>query len=452
MYRRLLPVLIEGVLVLTGLHAARADEPVSFSKHIAPILLDHCYACHGPKKAEGGYRVDSYERAIAAGDSATEGFVAEDLDGSEAFRRIVSDDEAERMPLEGDPLPAEQVELLKRWIEEGIAFDGSDPAVDIAKLVPPPVYPAGPETYEYALPVSALAFSPDGSKLLAAGYHELTIWNTADGTLAGRIGNVGPRTMAIAFSPDGQLLAVGGGAPGKLGETRLFRFPSGELQGVLGSTSDIVLDVAFSPDGTRLATGGADSVIRVFEVATGNEQLTITSHSDWIMALAWNADGTKLASGSRDKTAKVYDASTGDLLVTYSGHGQIVKGVAFHPEGADAYSSGGDNKIHRWVIADGKKSAEAALGGEVHKLLLAGDHLFTSSADKTVRQYESKTLKEVRAFPAHQDWAIATAYHAGTQRLASGSFDGEVRIWNVETGEQAVAFFAAPGYHPPSAQ
>lgn len=435
-----------------GLAGVQAQEPVSFSKHIAPILMDQCYACHGPKKAEGGYRVDSFERAVAAGDSATAGFTAKDLDGSEAFRRIVSEDEAERMPLEGDPLPADQVDLLRRWIEEGAAFDGSDPKQNLAQLVPPPTYPAAPESYAYALPVSALAFSPDGSQVIAAGYHELTIWNAADGQLMGRIGNVGQRTMAVAFSPDGQTLAVGGGAPGKLGETRLFAFPSGELKAVLGTSSDVVLDVAFSPDGTRLATAAADGVLRVFEVATGNEQLTITSHSDWVTAVTWNGDGTKLASASRDKTAKVYDAANGDLLVTYSGHGQPVKGVAFHPEGADAYSSGADNKIHRWTIAEGKKSAEAALGGEVHKLTLVGDHLFAASADKLVRQFEAKTLKEVRKFAAHNDWAIATAFHAGTGRLASGTFDGEVRIWNVETGDQAVAFFAAPGYHPASAQ
>src|SRR5690606_25807514 len=98
-------------LLLAALSPAQA-EPVSFKKDIAPILLDNCLACHGPKKAEGGYRVDSFERLLKAGDSGAAGIVAKDHDGSEVLRRITSDDEAERMPLDGDPLPPEQVELV----------------------------------------------------------------------------------------------------------------------------------------------------------------------------------------------------------------------------------------------------------------------------------------------------------------------------------------------------
>lgn len=451
MTRYVVGFLVIGFVALTNV-PVNGDEPVSFRGQVAPILLDHCYACHGPKKAEGGYRVDTYERALAAGDSGGDGFLAHDLDSSEAFRRLITDDEFERMPLEGDPLPEEQIGLIRKWIEEGATFDGSDPTAPLSQIIPAPTHPDGPEVYPYTLPVSALAFSPDGQLVLAAGYHEVTMWNAEDGQLVGRIRNVGQRTMALAVSPDGNTLAVAGGTPGKHGETRLFSLPDGELKGVLGSAADLALDIAFHPEGTQLAMAVADSTIRIFDLESGEEQKTLTSHSDWVTAVAWNHDGTRLVSGSRDKTAKVYDMTTGDLLVTYSAHGQPVKGVAFHPEGNEAFSAGGDNKIHRWNLADGKKAGEAAFGGEVHKLTLVGEHLFASSADKTVRQFEAKTLKQVRAYPPHQDWAIATAFHPETMRMASGSFDGEVRVWNVETGEQAVAFLAAPGYDPASTQ
>src|ERR1051326_2498046 len=65
-------------------------EPPSFKRDIAPILLNNCLACHGPKKSEGGYRIDTFERLKAAGDSTQPGFAAKDLEGSEAFRRITS--------------------------------------------------------------------------------------------------------------------------------------------------------------------------------------------------------------------------------------------------------------------------------------------------------------------------------------------------------------------------
>jgi hypothetical protein len=106
-------------------------EPVSFQRDVAAILLNNCLACHGPKKSEGGYRIDTFERATSAGDSTQPGFLAKDLEGSEAFRRIISTDAKERMPLEGDPLPPEQVSILKRWIEEGAPFPSGIPPTAI---------------------------------------------------------------------------------------------------------------------------------------------------------------------------------------------------------------------------------------------------------------------------------------------------------------------------------
>ncbi len=427
-----------------------AADPVSFRKDIAPILLDRCVACHGPKKAEGGYRADSFERAMKEGDSAAAGFLAKNLDESEAFRRMTSDDEFERMPAESDPLPDEQIALFKRWIEEGAAFDGDDPKAELVTVIPAPTHPEPPEAYPFTLPVTSVAFTKDGQALIAGGYHELTVWNPADGKLIRRIKNVGQRTYGLALNPDGTILAAACGAPGRLGEARLFNPGTGELLQVLGTTSDVVLDVAFSPQGDRLAVAAADGVLKVFEVATGKLQLTVTSHSDWVTAVAWNADGTKLASASRDKTAKIIDAKTGELLVTYSGHGQPVKGVAFHPDGAEAFSSGNDNKIHRWKIADGKKTADIGFGGEVFKLPMGGDFLFAASADKTVRQFEAKSHKQLRSLTGHQDWALTVAYHGPTKRMASGGFDGEIRVWNAEDGKLVTAFLAAPGYQPPA--
>ena len=429
-------------------HADAAD-PVSFRKDLAPILLDRCVACHGPKKAEGGYRLDSFERAMKEGDSATAGFLGAQLEESESYRRLISDDEDERMPMESDPLPAEQIALFKRWIEEGAKFDGEDPKAELVTIIPPLTHPDPPEAYPFTLPVTSVAFSSDGKALIAGGYHELTVWNPEDGKLIRRIKNVGQRTYGLALSPDGKILAAACGAPGRLGEARLFSPKNGELLKVLGTTSDVVLDVAFSPQGDRLAVVAADSVLRVFEVASGKTQLTITSHSDWVQAVAWNGDGTKLASASRDKTAKILDAKTGELLVTYSGHGQPVKGVAFHPDGNEVFSSGNDNKIHRWKIADAKKSADIGFGGEVFKLPTGGEFLFATSADKTVRQFEAKSHKQIRSLTGHKDWALSVAYHGVTKRLASGGFDGEIRVWNTEDGKPVTTFLAAPGFQPP---
>lgn len=429
-----------------------AQEPVSFRKDIAPILLANCLACHGPKKAEGNYRIDSFERVTAKGESDTPGFTPNNLDASEVYQRLITADVDSRMPLENNPLSAEQIALVKRWIEAGAIYDAEDPKASLASIVPPPVHPSAPPVYPNALPITALAFSLDGQQLIVGGYHELTVWNPADGALLKRIGNVGERTYALAVSPDGKTLAVGSGQPGRLGEVRLIDPADGDqgkLIKVLCSASDVVFDVAFDATGTRLAVASADGALRVYDVTSGAAQLTITSHSDWVMAVAWNADGSQLASASRDKTAKVFDAKTGELLVTYSGHAEPVKGVAFHPEGKDVYSSAADKNVHQWTIAEGKKTADvASFGGEVYKLTTSGEFMFVGSADKSAKQYELKTRKEIRAYAGHQDWVLATAFHGGTKRLATGGFDGEVRVWNADDGQSVATFRAAPGYQP----
>ena len=97
-------------------------------------------------------------------------------------------------------------------------------------------------------------------------------------------------------------------------------------------------------------------------------------------------------------------------------------------------------------MADGKKSAEVGFGGEVYKLQRAGEFFVTASADKTVRQFEAKTHKAIRSYAGNADWALATAFHTDSKRIASGGFDGEVHVWNAEDGKPVVKFVAAPGY------
>ena len=443
---------VTAIWLLAIVISRSTAEPVSFRRDIAPVLLENCVPCHGSKKAESGYRVDTFERAVGEGDSGVPGFTAAAIDDSEAFRRIVSEDVDERMPLEGEALSELQIALLKRWILEGAKFDAPDPKATLLSIIPPPQHSNPPEKYPRTIPVTSLSFNADGSELFVSGYHEVTVWNTNSGQLVRRIRNVDQRTFAMDLSPDCNTLAVASGAPGRRGELRVFDSVSGQLKMVLGSSQDVVLDVKYAPNGKRLATATADSRLLVFDAETGMEQLVVTSHSDWVTAVAWSPDGTKLASASRDKTAKVFDARKGDLIVTYAGHNQTVRGVAFHPDGAEVFSAGADNKIHRWNIADGKKVAEIGFGGEVFRLPLEGSFLFATSADKTVRQYDARTHKEVRQYLGHQDWACSVAFHEATNKVASGGFDGEVRIWDAEDGSQVVAFYAAPGLPAPQSR
>ena len=106
-----------------------AAEPVDYGRQIKPILRKRCYACHGPLKTKQDLRLDTARRMKTGGDSGpaiTPGKSAESL----LIQRVTEADEEDRMPPEGKPLSAQQIELLRRWIDEGAKADVDEPAPD----------------------------------------------------------------------------------------------------------------------------------------------------------------------------------------------------------------------------------------------------------------------------------------------------------------------------------
>ena len=437
--------------MLVSVSASGDDTPlVSFRSDIAPILLDNCLACHGPKKAEGGYRVDTYQELLKAGDSGELPIAASPDQVSELLRRITCDDESERMPAENEPLTTKQIELVKKWIAAGGKFDGENASQALMLVIPPARYVDPPEVYSQAIPITATAFSPDGKLIVTSGYHELAIWNTEDAKLVRRIKNVGQRVFALAFSTDGQILAVGCGEPGRNGEVRLVDFNSGEIKGVVSRTNDVVLDLAYRPGTNELAIASADSTIRIVNVEALQEVRTIASHADWVTAVAWSDDGTRLASASRDKSVKVYDGASGDLLSSYAGHGAAVRGVSILADNLQVVSVGADNKLHRWNVEGATKVAEISIGGEGYKLIRSGTNVFVPCSDKRLLRIDLANNTIAQAYSGHSDWVLTTCYHPTTpgedrsRFIASGSFDGEVRIWNMADATIVRQWIAKP--------
>ncbi len=219
------------------------------------------------------------------------------------------------------------------------------------------------------MPVTALAVRPDGSLLAVSGYHEILLFDPNEGQVERRIQNLAERIYGIAFSPDGELIAVAAGTPGRMGEVKLFRTETGELAADLVTAGDSFFDVAFSPDGTRLAAAGADRTIRLWNVADHAETLRIEDHADWVTAVCFSPDGARLATASRDKTAKVFDAATGEPIATFNEHEQPVQDVLFNHDGSRVVSCGKDNRFRVWEVAEAKQKKSEKLPGEADLLV-----------------------------------------------------------------------------------
>lgn len=425
-----------------------AGRLVSFSKQVAPIFSQRCLACHNARTAKGRLNMESFANLMKGGESGPSVVAAKPADS--LLQTMIED---HSMPKDADPLTAEQIAVIKKWIETGARLDAGIAAnATLITIMPKLTQPMPPESYRVPVPVMAIAFSPDGNLLATSGYREVLLWNPANGQLVRRIKNLGERPHDIDFSADGSTIAVAAGTPGQMGEVKLFNVADGALLADLFTTDDEVFSVAYSPDGTRLAAACADRSVRLFNVATRQQQKLIEDHADWVMDVAWSPDGKKIATASRDKTSKVFDSTTGESQATFNGHGQPVFGVGFLPDGNSVATSGRDNKIRVWAAADSKQAREIALGGEVFRITLVGDGTaFSGSADKFARQSNLTNGAEVKKFGPHNDSVYAATYHAGTKRVASGSHDGEVRIWNYDDGKEIIKFTAAPGLATPLA-
>jgi len=140
----------ESFAIETRLAAGKADpdRPVSFNRDIRPILSDKCFACHGPDaavaKGAGGFRLDIREGAVVAAEASGKvPIVPGDAAASEVIKRIMSTKPNIVMPPPSahNKVSAEEVQLLKRWIDEGAAYQGH-------WAYQPPIKPAAPDVNE----------------------------------------------------------------------------------------------------------------------------------------------------------------------------------------------------------------------------------------------------------------------------------------------------------------
>ena len=99
--------------------AAESPAKIDFARDIQPLFEKHCYECHGPKKQEAGLRLDQRAAALAGGDMGHD-IVPGKSGESLLWRRLPgTTEEVSRMPAKGEPLSADEIALVKDWIDQG---------------------------------------------------------------------------------------------------------------------------------------------------------------------------------------------------------------------------------------------------------------------------------------------------------------------------------------------
>jgi len=133
-----------GLALLHG--RTRGDEPVDYARDVKPILTRHCVSCHGVERPKSGLRLDTAAAAIRGG-SGGSAVVPGKSDESPLYLALTGDEIGERMPFKRPPLPPDQVEVLRAWIDAGAkSLPGEIPSVAPTHWsFVPPRRPAPPE-------------------------------------------------------------------------------------------------------------------------------------------------------------------------------------------------------------------------------------------------------------------------------------------------------------------
>jgi polar amino acid transport system permease protein len=197
----------------------------------------------------------------------------------------------------------------------------------------------------------------DGATLATIGGDGVVrVWDVTTGEVIQSIGPNKNTKRTIALSLDGALVAAGDGT-----DVQIWNALTGEpVQRLTGYWEDEatqedwlghdkeVTALAFSPDGQILASGGADKIIVFWELETGEAKWTGEGHFGAITRLLFNRDGDTLLSGSTDAKAKTWRVPGGKVTGTYVGHLTAVEGVAFGPDTESVLTGGDDGSLRLW--------------------------------------------------------------------------------------------------------
>ncbi len=301
--------------------------------------------------------------------------------------------------------------------------------------------------------IKGLAFTPGGKYIVSAGLDKvIRVWDWRAGKTVRTIrGRSGPgddgNIYAMALSPDGRRLAVGGWF-GRLdgtnlqecGAIRLYDFESGELKALLKGHEGAVFGIAFSSDGKKLISGGSfgDNTAIVWDAEHGTLLHKFQGHRAEIYAVAFSPDGERAVTGSFDETLRLWDVASGALLREMTGHGDKVRSLAVSPKDGAIASGDKSGEIRLWDGNTGELlKVLANQGAEVGALHFSpdGGSLLSAYGECASCRYaqhiwDVATGHRLAAYTSHDNVVVAAAFSADGGLVATGGGSAnEIHVW-----------------------
>jgi len=250
---------------------------------------------------------------------------------------------------------------------------------------------------------------------------------------------------SVAFSPDGELLAVAG----RQGVV-LWKVQSKDQPAVLSGLPQGGQVVQFSPDGTLLAVGSSDDcAARLYDVRSRQllRQLRGKSETYYREGLCFSADGRRLLVPAGDAYAvESFDVQSGELLRSFDAGTLKPRGAALSADGRLLACIASEVAIIIWDVETGERLSDRFNGhleAPSDVLFTADDRrVVTSGSDGSIRIWDPATGRQQRTI-THGRWVAAVALSPGGESLAACIFDDTVRLWDAATGKER---FKLPGH------
>jgi WD40 repeat protein len=290
---------------------------------------------------------------------------------------------------------------------------------------------------------TSLSASPDGRRLAAVwGTSEAIVWDVATGRELLHLKGADQDLWGVAFSPDGHLIAAGGGLHGRRrnGDVVLWDSSSGRLVRKLQGHVEMLQSVVFSADGQRLLSAGADQTIKIWDVHTGLEILTLRGHRNFVVGLAFANDG-RLFSGAEDRSVLVWDGrpwkqgERGQEFLTLTGHSETVTSLAYSPDGRILASADCDGFVKLWQPWTGRDPQTWRAGPkEIYGIAFdpSGRRLAAVGSHGLIRTWRVPEGTVAQDLSVEDGTLMCIAYSPDGRYLAVSGWvsESEVMIWD----------------------
>ncbi len=446
--------------VLT-LHGAAPEEPsaqgksipiaelrrataVDFEREILPILTRNCLACHNQTKAKADLVLETPQTILKGGESGPAVIAGRGVDS--LLLKVAAHFEKPVMPpkdnkVNASNLTPDELGLVKLWIDQGARGEvrGSGPIVwqSLADTVNS---------------IFAVALTSDGQFAACGRGNHLDVYHLPTRQPAANLFDpqmmVGSATNrqkaahldvvnALAFNPDGDLLASAGYREVKLWRRQPIAHSRTFTNAPAGST----LTVVASTNGTHLILGGQDGLIRIVDRTSGILLRTFDAKSGAVTALRVSPDGNRLLSVAGGSMIDVWDLTTG----ASSGRLRLkapATAVGWTPASNHVATADGTGSIHIWELPSNIPGELALLkefkghtNGVSSLDFLVGKMpaLLTGGGDGTARSWSLEKYEEKAKFE-HGGGIVAVAASPDGQRIATAGTNRVIKLWNSEDG------------------